>query len=328
MNVCNVMPVPAERHLVIQYCRNKLKDNGKIFWYTQHRDPDYVERCTPEVKIGDGYYMHETNRYQTFYRDFYPYEIDEIFFANGCRFVKRHDSSYQARVYRKVASNPLASILDGTLIRKYVDGDKEIDYPKKAGIRSLSTDEISKINIPNPDDLKEEILYQNALKKLPSGKKYQSEYHNLIAAIMLRLFSPILKNAKLEYDINDGRKRIDIVLSNTQESGFFKDLSNRFNVKAPYVFIECKNYTSKIRNQEIDQLAQRFKEKYGRFGILTYRKHENETNVLELCRDSANNNNIIICLNDRDLISLLNSHINNGDINELMEDKLSDVILV
>lgn len=70
MNVCNIMPVPAERLLVIQYCRVKLKDNGHILWYTQHRDPDYVKKCVPKVSIGDGYYMHPDSRYQTFYRDF------------------------------------------------------------------------------------------------------------------------------------------------------------------------------------------------------------------------------------------------------------------
>jgi hypothetical protein len=39
-------------------------------------------------------------------------------------------------------------------------------------------------------------------------------------------------------------------------------------IKSPYIFVECKNYSYKIENPEIDQLAMRFKDKYGRFGIL------------------------------------------------------------
>ena len=249
VNVCSVMPISAERLLVIQYCRTKLKDMGRILWYSLHRDADYVKKCVPEVMIGDGYYLNENNRYQTFYRDYYSYEIDEIFFANGFRFVKRYDSRSQARLYKKVANNPLEKILDDSLIRKYVDGDKEFEYPQKTGVKLLQESDEFNINIPNPYELKEENLYQQALKKIPAGKEHQSEYHNLIAAIMLRLFSPILKNPQLEYDINDGRKRIDIVFSNSQERGFFKELSNRYQIKAPYVFVECKNYTGKIKNE-------------------------------------------------------------------------------
>jgi hypothetical protein len=57
INVCNIMPVPAERLLVLQYCREKLKDDGLILYYNLHRDRDYVAKCLPDVAIGDGYYM-------------------------------------------------------------------------------------------------------------------------------------------------------------------------------------------------------------------------------------------------------------------------------
>jgi len=158
VNVCNIMPVPSERSLVIQYCRERLKDNGFIFWYTQHKDPEYVKKCVPKVSIGDGYYMRDTSRYQTFYRDFELYEIDEMFFSNGLRFERRFDSSSQARLYRKVAKNPLVEVLNADLIRKYVDEDQETEYPKKAGVKLFPKKDISKINIPNPDELREEIL--------------------------------------------------------------------------------------------------------------------------------------------------------------------------
>ena len=328
INVCNIMPVPSERLLSIQYCREKLKEGGFIFWYTQHRDPQYVKKCVPEVSIGDGYYMHETDRYQTFYRDFNLYEIDEMFLANGLRFEKRYDSGSQARLYRKVSTNPLKRILDGDSIRKYVIGDTETEYPKEAGVKLLSKSEVSKVNIPNPDELKEEVLYQHALKKIPMGDGYQTEYHNLIAAIMLRLFSPILSKPKLEYDINDGRKRIDMVLNNSQENGFFKELSTRFQVKAPFVFVECKNYTHKVKNPEVDQLAMRFKDKYGNFGILTYRNYEDEAFLLQLCQDCIEQHKYIICLNDRDIISLLKRKMDEGDVDDFMEEKMSKLILV
>jgi hypothetical protein len=219
INVCNIMPVPAERLLVLHYCRNKLKDDGFILWYSQHRDSEYIPRMTPEAAIGDGFYMKPKNRYQTFYRDYYSQEIDEIFLASGLRFIQRYDSHSQARKYKIVGENPLARILNAKYIRQFVRGDKPIESPKKAGITSLTDVKSSMLNAPNPEELSEERLYQMALDKLPAGIGFQTEYHNLMSAIMIRLFVPPLSNPRLEYEINDGRKKIDLVLSNTDSTG-------------------------------------------------------------------------------------------------------------
>lgn len=162
---------------------------------------------------------------------------------------------------------------------------------------------------------------------MPFGDGYQSEYHNLIAAIMLRIFAPILHKPQLEYDINDGRKRIDIVFSNSKERGFFKDLSDRFEIKSPFILVECKNYTHKIKNPEVDQLAGRLKPYYGKFGILTYRNYEDEARLLKLSQDCVVQGNYFICLNDRDMISLLKRKMDNGDVDDFMEDKISKLVL-
>jgi hypothetical protein len=76
------MPVPSERLLVLQSIRTKLKDDGFVLWYTMHGDKEQISRCKPEHKLGDGYYISPNDRYQTFYRDFETYEIDEMFFSN------------------------------------------------------------------------------------------------------------------------------------------------------------------------------------------------------------------------------------------------------
>jgi hypothetical protein len=38
INVCSIMPVPSERLLAIQYCREKLTENGLILLFTIHND--------------------------------------------------------------------------------------------------------------------------------------------------------------------------------------------------------------------------------------------------------------------------------------------------
>ena len=77
--------------------------------------------------------------------------------------------------------------------------------------------------------------------------------------------------------------------------------------------------------REIDQLAMRFKNRYGRFGILTYRKDE-EKRLLKSCRDCLDEN-YILCLNDNDIISLLKQHIDNGEVDDFMENKIQQLIL-
>jgi SAM-dependent methyltransferase len=181
INVCSIMPVPSERLLVLQYCRTKLKGNGFVLWYTQHKDPDYVSRCVPEVKIGDGYYMFANRRYQTFYRDFETYEIDEIFLANGYRFYRNFGAGHNyARLYKKVGSNPLEDVLNSQNIRKYVKGDMPIEETKETGIKILKHSDNPQLNDPYPYEIRNEKIYIDALRNIKPGNKYASEYHNLM----------------------------------------------------------------------------------------------------------------------------------------------------
>ncbi|MGA9151336.1 MAG: hypothetical protein WBZ36_12225 [Candidatus Nitrosopolaris sp.] len=75
----------------------------------------------------------------------------------------------------------------------------------------------------------------------------------------------------------------------TSNTGFFGSLNNRFGVRAPYILIECKNYGTEVANMELDQLSGRLKPKRGMFGILTYRKTNNERDLLTRCQKELDN---------------------------------------
>lgn len=66
---------------------------------------------------------------------------------------------------------------------------------------------------------------------------------------------------------------------------------------------------------------------YGKFGILTYRNYEDEARLLKLSQDCVVKGNYLICLNDRDMISLLKRKMDNGDVDDFMEDKISKLVL-
>ncbi|MFQ5910320.1 MAG: hypothetical protein ACE5IJ_06320, partial [Thermoplasmata archaeon] len=274
VNVCNIMPVEAERLLVLQHCTRKLDRGGLVLWYTQHRDQKVLAKCLPEVRLGDGYYMNADKRYQTFYRDFEPHEIDQMFLATGFRLKRKIQASRnQARLYYKSGKDPLRRSLSATKIRRYVVGDRDLPERESPGVRARSNLGRLKENIPNPDPLRCEQLFLEALKKLPAGPGYQTEYHNLMAAVLTKLFVPPLKGPMVERGIKKGMKRVDILMRNSSEGGFFAELSSIHEIPAPYIPIECKNYKTDIKNEEVDQLAGRFGRRVGQFGVITYRRN-------------------------------------------------------
>jgi hypothetical protein len=72
------------------------------------------------------------------------------------------------------------------------------EAPKRMGVQVLKSIDNPTINIPNPTELREESLYQRALKNLPTGAEYATDYHHLISAILIKLLMPPLENPIVE----------------------------------------------------------------------------------------------------------------------------------
>ena len=120
------------------------------------------------------------------------------------------------------------------------------------------------------------------------------------------IFYPHISNPKKEVEINDGRKRIDIVFNNTSKDGFFYDLFDKYDIPANFVIVECKNYSSDIKNNEIDQLLGRFSKQRGKFGISTSRMASDYTTLIKRCNDIyRDTENLIIPLLDNDIYKIL-----------------------
>lgn len=132
-----------------------------------------------------------------------------------------------------------------------------------------------------------------------------------------------------EWDINGGRKRIDIIYMNDARSGFFQQRRDQESTGAAMVIVECKNYTKEINNPEIDQLLGRFDRNRGKFGMLLCRKVGNDERLLERCRDLAKSGSgYIIALTDEDLQEMLaeKSHGNDNKVEAVLVRKFRDLI--
>lgn len=148
------------------------------------------------------------------------------------------------------------------------------------------------------------------LEETPPGASNASRYHDLIIGVLELLFYPNLSNPRKEKGIHDSRKRIDIVFNNSAETGFFFRVPNH-NALLPsnYVFVECKNYTGKVANEELDQLSGRFSNRRGKIGILTCRILDDKDLFIKRCADTyEDDRGLILPIDDNDLKEALGNY--------------------
>lgn len=158
-------------------------------------------------------------------------------------------------------------------------------------------------------------------KTIPTGAKHATDYHNLMLGSLTALFYPMLIMPKKEWEINDGRKRVDIVFTNAGDTGFFAQRRNDHKVNANTVIVECKNYSNDLANPEIDQLIGRFDENRGKFGIITCRQVDDVAALESRCRDAASRSQAyILVLTDKDMTTMLEAK------SQLSEDVIEDML--
>jgi len=145
----------------------------------------------------------------------------------------------------------------------------------------------------------------SAATRLLCGEEDATAYHRAVERLLSVLFAGDLAWPCLEHPIHNGRKRIDITYTNVATRGFFHWLGRHYN--APYVFVECKNYSRDPQNPELDQIAGRFSERRGTFGIIVCRELRDRELFLNRCQDTVKDNRgYIIPLDDTDLANLVN----------------------
>lgn len=139
---------------------------------------------------------------------------------------------------------------------------------------------------------------------LKAGRETASAYENAVEALLNALFYPDLVYPIAQHKIHDGRQRVDITYNNEAHRGFFRWLSTHYT--APQVFIECKNYTSDISNNELGQLLLRFSPSRGKFGVLVSRTFKNKKLFEQRCKDAMHDKrDYVLALDDDDLRALV-----------------------
>lgn len=330
INTLSVMPVPAERLLVLGYLHKSLRKSGHLLWYAMKGDEDQTNRCHPEARLGDGYYTGVKKKFKQFWREYTVDEIDEMMQATGFHYVSSFDTqgNSQARLYQCDLFCPLEPVLTQELVatRRPTD-DKNIQPPRSTEPRTFLADRELEQIVPDPPELSVGSLCIEALNRLKAVRSNDHRFHRLVAFIFRRLFFPELRNQKIEEEVGTGRA--DIVMSNRAEKGFFKTVKDSYNIYCPLVFIECKNYGTEIGNPEISQLLQRMNPKRGCLGFLVYRACKNREALIKRCKDAVQGNNYILALAGQDLIGLLDLHRRNeaDSIHDELEQRIKELVM-
>jgi hypothetical protein len=143
-----------------------------------------------------------------------------------------------------------------------------------------------------------------AVRDIPCGRDDSKGYEDAIESLLTALFYPSLAYPIVQFEIHEGRKRIDISYTNLATDQFFYWLA--VNYTAPNIFVECKNYIGDPSNPELDQLSGRFSPSRGKVGIIICRSFKDKTLFLKRCRDTAlDQRGYIITLDDSDLAELV-----------------------
>lgn len=119
---------------------------------------------------------------------------------------------------------------------------------------------------------------------LPPGGQTASAYHTAVFQLLQFVFDWALTNFVKEYEMDQGRGRIDIISDNRAGAGLFAQL--RDELKAGSIPMECKNYSADLGNEEFNQLSDRLGRKSSQLGFL-------------FCRTAADTEDLSRHLTDR-----------------------------
>jgi hypothetical protein len=118
-------------------------------------------------------------------------------------------------------------------------------------------------------------------------------------------FYPSLTEPRIESELHQGRKRVDIRYTNTGIGNFFGWAQKNYPPQ-PYCWVECKNYKADLNNDALDQISGRFSDKRGTFGLLVCRQFKKKSDFIDRCRDTAKDDRgFVIVLDDGDLEDLV-----------------------
>lgn len=169
------------------------------------------------------------------------------------------------------------------------------------------------------------------LAAMPTGDDHATAFEKLAKDILAAIFHPDLGNPRSQVQMDQRRKRIDIIFDNNAKDGFFARLRDAHQKRCPWVPFECKNYAGPLGNPEFDQLAARLGNGRPEVGFIVCRGVKDRQKTLRLCQDRSGGRNgeiAIMVLDDEDLTRLLALRARGQaqEIGEYLDERLREIL--
>ncbi|MEP3226924.1 MAG: hypothetical protein ABJO01_13190 [Parasphingorhabdus sp.] len=271
---------------------------------------------------------------QEFYSDFVLDYLEKEEIRRGSSLVQTIKSSGRRKVLKKdlkakyeFSKDFLAQFAEAT--PEVLNNYKEFYRNLPGGAGSLSDEEILEKFDENFDPRAFAEALRIELRRIPGGSEHATTYHRFMIGLFEFIFYPNFIYPELEAEIEDGRKRIDILYTNAAVHGVFHRLQSLAQTRSHVVPVECKNYTREIANPELDQIAGRFSNERGWFGIICCRHLQNKDRFIQRCKNTANaGRGTVLPLDDDDIDRVLEMLGQNRrtSVDEFLNQKIVEII--
>lgn len=160
------------------------------------------------------------------------------------------------------------------------------------------------------------------LKSIPAGRDDWSKYQKHIEKILSYLFSDPLSDPITELPDKYGINRRDFILRNYCEIGFWKYLREKY--QADFIVIDAKNYTGKIKKNQILQMSNYLKlHGTGLFAIIISRNGEEDKGSYFTRREKwVTERKMIIILDDNDMEKMILAKAASNQPEEIIIQKI------
>lgn len=163
----------------------------------------------------------------------------------------------------------------------------------------------------------------NNLKNIKKGKEDWSRYQRHVLKILEYLFGKTLSSPINESSDKFGINRRDFILRNYSENGFWKYLREKY--QADFIVIDAKNYSGKIKKNQILQIANYLKQHgTGLFAMIIARNNNEDTGSYFTRREKwITENKMIIILDDNDLEKMILAK-SSDSTEEIIKQRIED----
>ena len=212
INVINVMPIPAERLVLLSLCREKMKKDGLLLLYNWRDISSNPGKYTAQTAVNDGYFKGWGKKYKkknkTFHGEWERSHVEEMLWSAGFSPDEEIDlpdvGNNQALLFKSNELNLLDNYLELNIIRK---GGEKSDP-------DVLISETPRTYFPS--------AYLKELERTNSGKTQEAKFHRLAARLLATILDYQLKNPVVEQEIDEGTGRVDIKFQKYEQAWIFQ----------------------------------------------------------------------------------------------------------